>query len=175
MVEGEHFFPCTKKHQLIMAAHNYLELKRELFQHDIGPRALYRVLLEKYLDLTVTPELMRDFFANITDENCGRAIRMEGALTYQECNARWTALSQTNVHRVAGELAKRNASREERIAAGEEDTAYTGHKAKRQRIAKNGGGGGNFRNNEKVKDPPYCGNFNKPPGCSNDKVMFMNE
>ena len=113
MLAEEHVIPCNEKHQLLQAACNYVELKRELHQNEVGARALFRVLLEKFVEISCTPELIKDFFANIVDENAGRAVRSENSLTYQECYARYATLSQTLVHQKGAEQARKAQEKKE--------------------------------------------------------------
>ena len=48
---------------------------REMFPLDIGPRAVYRVLLAMMPKASMTPKLMRKFFSEVVEENSGRASR----------------------------------------------------------------------------------------------------
>ena len=77
LLAGENLIECDDKHELLQAACNFLELKRELHQNEVGARALFRVLLDKFIEVTCTPELMKDFFSAIVDENAGRAVRSD--------------------------------------------------------------------------------------------------
>ena len=72
---GEDYENCPTKHALLSAAWNYVEIMREMFPLDIGPRAVYRVLLTMMPKALTTPKLMRKFFSEVVEENSGRASR----------------------------------------------------------------------------------------------------
>ena len=85
---GDDYVKCLTKHSLLLAAWNYVEIMRELFPLDVGPRAIYRVLLTMLLKASTTEELMRKFFAEAVEENSGIACRDVAPLSHDKLLSR---------------------------------------------------------------------------------------
>ena len=182
---GENVLPCNEKHDLLIAALNFMELRREFHGNEVGPRALFRVLLDKLLDASCTVTMMKSFFANITDENAGRAVRGEGSLTYQECCARWITLSQSNQHLKAEEEERKKREKSEKGRERYSSRYVTQDVLDRALVQV--GRGGNHTDNvrarsssgqgrgagappPKSKRYPFCGPFNEASGCKNRRI-----
>ena len=85
---GDNYAISKTKSTLLVACWNYVEVMRELFPLDVGPRPIYRVLLTMMPRASTTPTLMRKFFAEAVEENAGRACREVPPLSYEKLTAR---------------------------------------------------------------------------------------
>ena len=85
---GDDYTRCPTVHALLVAAWNYVEIMREMFPLDIGPRAIYRVLLTMMNKPSMNATRMRKFFAEAVEENSGRACRDLAPLSHDKLLAR---------------------------------------------------------------------------------------
>ena len=168
MTEGEDFVQETKTHVLIMACLNYYEIMRYLFPTDIGPQALFRVILEKsLLDRRTTPEVIKSFFQAMVEENARRVCRAELPLTYDDVAARYSGVY---IYMQCISYVRRWSSRAMTLS-GSPGLTLTEH-------GKRGSGmGKSSKNRPRMHEPPskkkklpYCGLFNKKTGCTNPKI-----
>ena len=194
MTEGENFVPITRTIDCTIAAYNYVVVMRYLHPQDMGPEAMFRVLLDKVLfsAMLISPDLIKQFFLSVVDENCGRAVRTEPPMSHQECLARWAELARTfelegrvvvqGISQGGGGFEGRQGNVEDRNSHDRDMKQQLRHLTKKldrlesKHGKRSAGKGGNPDGSpgptgpKKQRKLPYCGQFNQPAGCSNEKV-----
>ena len=91
-VQGENFKKRQELKELRRAGWNYVQLMRHHHPFDVGPIAMYTVLLDRMDDAGVTDTLVRQYFADTVNENAARACRSQKPMTHPECLSLWTSL-----------------------------------------------------------------------------------
>ena len=75
--------------EAIMAAHNYMELNRDIHPLDSGPQILYKVMLQKFLMGGTSAKQLEGFFNSVTWELANRAAKSELPYKHAELLLKW--------------------------------------------------------------------------------------
>ena len=142
------------------AVHNYCILARNFHPLDVSQQALFRVVLEMYLNGCPTVQNIIQLFEKFVHENLVRAHKREVPLSYNEILDLWnTYIVPSVISRSAFEDmidAKLKRLPSEKKVNNKREAPYSGNTGKRQ------------------KRGPFCPNWNKsvaPPFCSNQQAV----
>ena len=158
LIEGQGFVQATKAGDLILGCHNYVELMREIHPYDFGPRAMFRVMVEHFVNDRLTdPAPLRRFFMTMTEENAGRACRGQASATYEECGARWKRINPATYGNVERKRMIENEKDEVTDKVVDKVLARMGKKDGKQ-----------HKKTKKARGGPWCKYFNKGH-CPNEQ------
>ena len=162
MIEGKDYKEVKSAGDAVMAVYNFSQLWRYIHPGDIFPQAMFRVVLEHFLEGSVTSvgPVLR-FFVTVLHENANRACRKELPLTYEENCAKWDLVNRQTYPALQGQ--RENITPNMSSAIKGLTSALNVFKKGEKR----GSPGQAVGSNKRTKRIFYCNTYNTVGGCRN--------